>query len=479
MNRILVVGIARVVGVAAALLVEQVAGAQAEPAAAGSTQAGAGLTAARAVARAIDHSPQLRVEQEVIATERAGEAEAKVGWYPRLTLTAGYTRNSPYSQPILGPFVAAPGIDSGPVPPTAPLVSVGGQFPAFINTYLLQAQLVVPITDYILRTRMQANAASASTRAAQHQADAARSGVAREVVLLYYAWARAELARGVAEQTLDSARVQLAATRDLLELGKVTQSDLLSAQARAASAERLLTQATAQHQRLENDLRLVIAASAQESLARAEDLSQPLPPEQLADLPALRAEAEQARFELRAQTAAAQSLDHSASASVATGLPRLDLVANATYANPNWRYLPPEEAWHGTWDIGAQLTWVPNDLASATTHAARIEAQRRRVLAEEAVIRDALAREVHEAVAAVQEADGAVAPSEAELAAAEEADRGRREAYALGKSTLVDVQAAQSALVIARLSRLDALIAQRTSRAMLAHALGRPVAAGP
>ena len=49
--------------------------------------------------------------------------------------------------------------------------------------------------------------------------------------------------------------------------------------------------------------------------------------------------------------------------------PQLAARASAAYANPNLRYLPPEQKFQGSWDISLLLAWSPSQ-AAVSKHAA-------------------------------------------------------------------------------------------------------------
>jgi outer membrane protein TolC len=436
-----------------------------------------GLTSAEVARRAVLTSPTVRARQHDVQAERASEDEANVGWWPRLNLIARYTRFSPYDQPSLGPFVVAPTVGEGPVPAGTPLVSASNTFPAFINNYYLQAQLVLPLTDYVFKVSEQTASARASRRAAELRAQAAKVRDASDARLLYYAWARSSLQELVAEKTVDNSRTQHRAARDRLELGRGTRADELSAKARLVAAERLREQARLTTARLEADLRIVIHAGSQEPLRLGEDLTVRAPsPRATASAATLCTEAEGRRLELLAYHATDQALSHQERVVAAAGVPRVDLFANGYYANPNLRFLPPTDEWRATWDVGVQLTWTPNDWATSSERSNRTAAERSRTQAERDSLRDALCREVNEAQRAALDAQAGLASIAARLEASEEAYRVRRETYSLGKGTLVELMNAETDLMLARLEWVEAHVAEHEARARLRHAVGWDVA---
>jgi outer membrane protein TolC len=129
--------------------------------------------------------------------------------------------------------------------------------------------------------------------------------------------------------------------------------------------------------------------------------------------------------------------------------------------------------WRGTWDVGIQLTWTPNDTATASATASGIEAQRAKIEAQKGQLRDALRAEVFDAVQSVRESEVAVETSERGLKSAEEAYRARAEAFKYGRASSVELTDAETDLLRARLEMINANAALRIARVKLEHAAGR------
>ncbi len=159
----------------------------------------------------------------------------------------------------------------------------------------------------------------------------------------------------------------------------------------------------------------------------------------------------------------------------AANYPRLDAQANAIYANPNQRYIPPSAEWHGTWDASIVLSWTPSDVFGATARAKTAEAQADEVVARKSALKNALRLEVNQAMNALAEATFGVDVSRDGRAAAEENYRVRRELFRAGKATTVEVTDAETELTQARLQAVNAQMDVRIARVELTHALGRDV----
>ena len=433
-----------------------------------------GLTADQAAARAAQTSLEVRVKKAELLAAAAEVDRALIAYYPRLTLTARYTRVSPIDEQRLGNVVVAPSIDPGPIPPGTPLFNAPLELFVVLNHYTLQANLTVPLSDYLLRTGQNVAAASETRAAAEVEARAARLSAATQARVLYYSWARARLQEVVAAQSVAQARGHHQIAQAAFEGGRSSRADVLRAESQLARAELLLERAQNLRIVSEEQLRVLTHDPGQRPYEIGEDLLAPLPDEgRRQAVQKLYQEALTNRLELRAFERGERSLREQRRAALAGYYPRLDTFGNAYYANPNQRYFPPRDQWNASWDLGVQLTWTPNDAGTSAAVSAGLEARRARVAAQKAAFRDALRNEVTQSYQTLRETEASLTTSERGLAAAEEAYRVRRELFALGRATTVEIIDAETDVLRARLEMINARIEQRIARARLEHALGR------
>src|SRR5262245_16360707 len=78
-----------------------------------------GLTAEQVAKRARSTSFDVKARQEEVVAAAAGVDQALVAYFPRLALTARYTRLSPVPSPTLGNLVVSP-TAVGPLAPGSP-----------------------------------------------------------------------------------------------------------------------------------------------------------------------------------------------------------------------------------------------------------------------------------------------------------------------------------------------------------------------
>lgn len=438
-----------------------------------------GLTSADVGRRAGATSLDAKAKDLEIDAAEAEVDKAAAGYLPRLSLTARYTRLSPVSATSLGGggfYSVVTTTPPGQVvdPATALLASSPPiSFPVVLDQYLLQANLVVPLSDYFLRIGQAHSSARRARDAARLQAQASRLTAAADAKVAYYAWARAELQLVVAEQALEQARQHEKDVQAMAQVDRASKADLLRAHAAVASAELFVERATNLSSLAEDRVRTVMHDESEAPYSVGEDLFEPVAPMGKQKLATLVQEAVRQRPELRALEHTAWSLRQQKHAVTATGLPRLDAFGDAIYANPNSRFFPQRDEWKATWDVGLQVTWTPNDAFTSSASSRALEAKAAGVDAQRAALADALRTEVLSAYQAAREADVAVASTRQSLDAAEEAFRVRRELFLAERATATELSDAETDLLRARLELVNAQVDARIARVRLEHALGR------
>jgi len=435
---------------------------------------GGGLTADQVAARAQETSFDAAARREAIHSAEAKLAQAQVAYYPKLTLTGRYTRLSPITQPDLSRFFGPPA--GMPAMPAAATSAVS--FPVYLDQYLFQAGLNVPLSDYVLRLSQNYAAASRSKRAALLDEQASRLKAAVDGRDAYYVWLRARAQVIVSERALDQFKGHLDDARHAFDVGTTSKADVLRVESQVASAELVLERAKNLAALTEDQIRTAMHDPSTQPYAIGEDLrGDAAPVAGTENLAALRAEALDRRLEVRALDETAWSLREQAKAARAGYYPRLDAFGDLIYANPNQRYFPADGTFKLTWDVGVQVVWSPNDSFGASSAAADAEARAAQTDMQKAALRDGVKLEVMQAYNALRDAEVAVTTTKRGLAAAEEGYRVRRELFRNGRATSVELTDSEVDLFRASLESVNARADFRSARARLLHATGRDVPA--
>jgi outer membrane protein len=419
-----------------------------------------GLTSEQVAQRAQETSFDAAARRQALAAAEARLEQAKIAYYPRLTLTGSYTRLS----------------DIPPFPYFDPRTGTAGQIVIPVNRYLMQATLTIPLSDYVLRLSQSYAAASRSQRAAQLDQQAARLKAATDGKLAYYAWLRAKGQLVVAERSLDQSKAHLEDARHAFEVGTTSKADVLRVESQVASAELVVAQAKNMVELNEDQIRTAMHDASGRRYEVGEDLRRDLPPlTEVDNLASLRAEALDRRLEVRALDETAWSLREQGKVARAGYYPRLDIVGNAIYANPNPRYFFPEATFRESWDVGVQLVWTPNDSLNAGAASAETEARASQTEAQKEILRDSVKLEVIQAYNAMREAEVAMQTTQRGLASSEEGYRVRRELFRNGRATSVELTDSELELFRAGLESINARANLRSARARLLHAVGRDI----
>ncbi|MFZ5896751.1 MAG: TolC family protein [Myxococcota bacterium] len=433
-----------------------------------------GLTADSLAASAVASSYSLQAKRAQLAAASARTDSARWNYLPRVTLNARYTRLSEIDPPVLGSLVVTdPALPNGPIPANTPLFKAAFGFPQILNQYSFTAGLLVPVSDYFTRVAPGAEASELNERAARFDVDSSSRAIATDARGLYYAWVGARLTAIVAELSLEQARAHGEDIKHALDVGTASPADKLRVDSLIADAERMLESARHAAIDLEEQIRIARHDPDAASYAIGEDVRGEVNAAGLPDdLRALVRHALEHRPELAAMAARSEAAARAVKLERAAYLPRLDLFANAQYANPNQRYFPLREEFRATWDAGAQLTWVVTDVPAAAANARAADANFMALRAEARALEDRIRRDVSMALQARLDARAAVRTSKTGLEAAEESYRVRRALFQNGRATSTELLDSELELTRARLAALNAGLDLRMATARLNYAVG-------
>jgi outer membrane protein TolC len=429
---------------------------------------------------------------EVLAKSRAVEGAAqKVDqatqlFAPRVTLSARYVRLSPITLPTFGSIVGAaePGPITASCGPAAGLpdnqcvvtnaMAVSFGFPAPpVNMYSLQAGLVIPLSDYLLRISQNRSSSSRSLAAAQHHERATRAKVQRDARVAYFNWVRARGGLVVSEQGLATARAHLKDVGVAVQVGSASKADFMRVESQVAATELLVERTRNLVALVEEQLRVMMHDPAPRQYEIGEEATAPTAGIGPSNITELQNEALSKRLELRALEETVASIRQTKRVLKAGLLPRVDAFGNGYYQNPNQRIFPQKEEWRATWDLGVQASWTINDTFTASSQVSEIEAKAQEIEAQSNQLRDGIRLEVMASFNAMREAQVALETTQRQLAAAEESYRVRRELFRAGRATSVELTDAETDLMRGRLDTLNARIDARIAKINLEHALGR------
>jgi outer membrane protein len=410
------------------------------------------FTLAEAVARARDQSPRVAQLRALESAADAGIAGAKAQRMPSLDLTASYARNSRIPEFKLPPPIG---------------VTVFEDIPDNWRT-----RLAVTAPLYTGRRIESGIAAATGDReAAASETRAGLDDLTLETTAAYWSLVTARESAAVVAGAMDAFEAHLADARNREKFGMAPRSEVLAveverdrARLAALRADNAAEVANANLVRLLGlppETRIEAADSLETAEALPESLEK-LVPEALAARPE--------RAALAARLAAAEAR---VEAQRSSRYPQVSAAAAYDYADPNAHYLPPQDVWKSSWNLGVGLSLSVFDggrtRAAVAQSAAQADAIRRQL--------DDLDRRIRLDVTArlldVWTAGAAVSVASSGLASAEENRRVSADRYRAGVGLSSDLLDAETGLLRAGLERTAAFAGLRMAVASLDRAVGR------
>lgn len=461
-----------------------------DPFAAALAPTAGGLTADTAATAAASTSPAVVARSLEIDLARANRDATAARYVPRLTLSAGVTRTNTTDFDFGGGGFSVGALNAGPLT-VGPCPAGGGTcvldaagmpvgavapepFAIPRNNYRVDANLSVPLSDYLLSYPSARTAARADIDSARRRTDAERAQVELEARVAYYEWLRARASIALAERSLGGVTARLEDARLLLAGGTVAPADVLQIESALASAQVSLNNARS----FEAVARTNLATQMGQATAAftvGEDVRSDIAPlAEKGSLASLIEHGQKHRAELRGLRLRSTAAREAVTGARADLYPRLDAVASGTYANPNPQFFPPEAAWNPSWSIGLTVSWGLDRFFQTRAQIKTLDANRRLFDAQVANLARGVALEVTAAWQEWQRAEAALALNRKAVEAAEAAYQQRVTLYKGGEATTTDVVEAELQRHNATLLDLNARVDLRIARAKLERAAALP-----
>ncbi len=275
---------------------------------------------------------------------------------------------------------------------------------------------------------------------------------------------------------LNAARAQeqratrlLADAQALREAGMAVRADVLSAEARLATAQVEVIVHGAEADNAEAALRSLLEITDEVELVMSHAVAIPTHPPGLA---VLRKEAIESRTELDMVDSRSASLIHREQAVNSARKPAVALGAHWMVAKPNVRYFPLEDTWNDSWGVDLRATWTLFDGHRTRADAAVVRYQRQTLESDRKEMVRYISLEVETAHRDLVSALAAIDATTASVRAADSREEAVQERYEAGLAPISDVLDAQADLADAELSEIVARAAAWIADARLKRALG-------
>lgn len=444
---------------------------------------GTALTADQAAARAQEVSPSLERAEALTRAAEASVERARVQLWPRLDLSARVARIDGFPDGKIGgmsgPELAAAQAAAAQITDPASRMlwersidqqAKGQTLKIPRNQVGFSARLSWPVSDTFLAIYPSIDAARASVRGSQAEREARDARVRLSAREAFYQLARARGSLAVAQRALLQTQVQQERVDAGVRAGLRPPSESAAAASRVANAEQALAAAETAVDVADAALRSMLQAGEGPVYAISEPLL--VPGDGPAPLAELLDKARGQRPELRALRSAVEARRHLTRTEKAAGYPHLGVYVGGDYAMPNRYVVPPSAEFKPSWEVGATLTYAPNDTLAAQRKVSESNAQIGALEAELNELLRGLDLEVRRSRAVLSHAQRNIDAAQAAVVAAQAAYDRRMAELSAGEVVMADLVAAEQELNGARLKLLDAGIDQQLSRVRLAYAVG-------
>ncbi len=346
-------------------------------------------------------------------------------------------------------------------------------FPDIPDNFRVRTELLWPVWS-AGRVDALVTGAEAEVRATQADRKVAEADLTMEITVAYWTLVTSRELVKVIDQSLQRTGVWVDEVQARLDSGLISPHEVLTAKARRARDQVQRIQAANAAAAAERELARLIGMPGQ-----AIDPVTPVdkPAEGLAALtsktPAdVMALARESRAERNAFSERQSAFRSSAEAAMAASRPQVAAIAALEPARPNNRFVPRENRWHLSWDLGVNVSWSLWDGGRAKADRAVAEAQARVFDHRLAEFDSRVSVEIQQLLDEIQAGWAAIAAAQEAVTASEEAHRVLRERYAAGVATSTEVLDAGVDLLEAQLERTRLQAALRVSEARLRRAVG-------
>lgn len=447
---------------------------------------GTPITAEQAAERAAQSSPSMQRAEALTRVSEAAVARGRVQLLPRLELSARYAHVDGFPDGRIGqgadPATAAAarelaGSIADPGSRALWLASLDQRSqPQTIKIPRDQlgfaARLSYPVSDLFFAVLPAIDASESAARMSRAQAEAREARIRLSARESYYQLARARGTLAVAERAVEQARVQQARIEAGVKAGMRPPTDALSAASRVAAAEQAVAGAEASVDVADAALRTLLGDPDGALYGIAEPILDQPSAREVAPTAELLLRARGQRAEVRAVREGIEAQRGSARSQKASGYPHLAVYLGGDYANPNRYQIPPQSEFTPSWEVGAILSYAPNDTLAAARRDRENGAQIEAMSAELLELERSLSLEVRQARALLVRSARSIEAARASQTAAQDAYDRRMAELRAGEVTIADLFASESELNAARLGMLDAAVEQQLARARLAYAVG-------
>jgi outer membrane protein TolC len=414
------------------------------------------LTLEQAVAMAVANNPGLKAADAQVEVSDAGVLRSASSFLPKVNLTETWSKTdnpmmvlgTKLNQELVSPSDFDPGIINHPEP---------------ISNYNTRVSVMQPLfnggREYLGRTQ-----AKLGQEASINQRERARQETVFTTIKAYYGMLLAKAHHGVALQSMETTSANLKLAEARYKAGAVLHSDLLRAKVQYAEVKEMLSRSENAVKLANAGLNFAMGVPQTGEFEAAEILA---PQDFKTDLASSLAVAQARRPDLAAMELNRRNTEHSVTMARSEYLPTLNVMGQV-----DWNSSKAAGDDGKSWAVMGVLQWNLFDGLVTRSKVKEAVAQNSRMRSLQEQTREGVELQVRQAFYAVSASLDRIAATATSVQEAEEGLRIIQKRYETGMTNFVDVLGAESALIRARTTALQAVYDNNLALAELKLATG-------
>lgn len=297
------------------------------------------LTVEESISLGLKNSKELQIAYSQVLSSEAAISEVSSSMLPSLSFNASYARLSD-----VPPFEV-----NLPILPDPVIIQE-----SYLNNYKLSARIEQPIFTGFKLSSLK-SATELNNKAENENLQLERISKSDDIQQVFWKYYTSQQVEKLIEENLNALNEHLNNTENLLKNGLVTKNDLLKLKVEIADAE-------LGHVEAQNNRKLM-RALFNKTLSLPLDSKTNVNVEEIEiivldyNLDHLIQKAKQNRQELKSTKFRVQALEQKENAAKSDWYPQIAAFGDFYYSNPNQRYMPLEDSFNDTWDVGVALKW--------------------------------------------------------------------------------------------------------------------------
>jgi outer membrane protein len=399
-------------------------------------------------------SRMLSIGKEKIKAADAKVDEVQASRLPALKFQTGYTRLSQ-----VPPFIV-----SLPIPGTTPFTIA----PVILDNYVMKLSAAQPVFTGFKLENLEESAELAA-KAVQSDYDKDKIELIAMIKTQYWIYVKARQFVLVAKENVEMLKAHLKDVEILNKAGMAQLNDILKLQVQVSEAEYRLLEANNQKQLammgLNNALRLPLTTNLETTDNPSEAGIQIPIDKMLTDAIEFRPDVKAADFRVKASASQVKVAE-------ASWYPQVSVFAEYNYNNPNMRIVPARSQFDDTWAAGIQLTMDVWNWGLNSSQTQQAEAQLAQAIDADLLTKESIQIEVMQAYTLMKQASDKIPVTETSIKQAEEQVRTINIRFKNGNAIMTDVLDAETALLLAKMNKVQAIIDLEIAKVKLEKSIG-------